>query len=37
MGKSKNGAIVGKILKGLISVAITLFAAKKGKNKWGKK
>lgn len=37
MGNSRNGSIVGQIIKGLFSVAVLIFAAKKGKDKWGKK
>jgi hypothetical protein len=34
MSSSKNGTIVGQILKGLFTVAIAIFTAKQGHNKW---
>lgn len=37
MGNSKNGSIVGQVIKGLFTVAISLFAAKKGHDKWKEK
>lgn len=34
MSKSKNGAIVGQILKGVFTFAIAIFAAKQTSNKF---
>ena len=34
MSNSSNGSVVGQIIKGLATVVIGIFAAKKGHNTW---
>jgi hypothetical protein len=37
MSSSKNGSIVGQVLKGIFTVAIAIFTAKQGHSKWKEK
>lgn len=37
MGNSKNGSIVGQVIKGLFTLAIGIFAVKQGTDKWKEK
>lgn len=37
MSSSKNGSIVGQVLKGIFTVAIAIFTAKQGRSKWKEK
>lgn len=34
MSNSRNGSIVGQVLKGIFSLAVVIFTAKQGHNKW---
>ncbi|MGR7812108.1 hypothetical protein [Lacinutrix undariae] len=34
MSNSKNGSLVGQIIKGAVSLVAILFTAKQGHNKW---
>jgi len=37
MSSSKNGSIVGQVLKGIFTVAIAIFTVKQGHSKWKEK
>ncbi|WP_255552898.1 hypothetical protein [Aureivirga sp. CE67] len=37
MSKSSNGSLVGQLIKGLATVVIAVFVAKKGHSKWKEK
>ena len=34
MSNSRNGSIVGQVLKGIFTLAVAIFTAKQGNNKW---
>lgn len=34
MSNSKNGSVVGQVLKGIFTVAVAIFTGKQGHNKW---
>ena len=34
MSNSRNGSIVGQVLKGINTLAVAIFTAKQGHNKW---